>query len=236
MWLYWATYLVGQALRPYWRLATVGDLRAIPREGPLIVASNHASYLDPWLIGFCFPRGVRFLISRDWYFRSKTWNAAFRTNGTIPVAASPSQTIEAVCSALNQGAVVGIFPEGRISPDGRVQPFHAGLARIAAVSGAPVLPLGIRGNHRSLPLHRRWPRPNTIRVHVGSPIVFPGGPIAGPPKREASEAFQLEVLRQVCSLAGQEGRAVELSARTRRRDATHSANRTANKGPSPQRE
>jgi 1-acyl-sn-glycerol-3-phosphate acyltransferase len=210
MWLYWVTYFAGQALRPYWRLSLVGDKRAIPRTGPLLLASNHASYLDPWLLGFAFPRAIRFLIAREWYFRSRSWNLVFRANGTIPVGDSPSRTLDAVCDALGRGETVAIFPEGRISHDGRIQPFRAGLAHIAARTGSPVLPLGIRGNFRSMPRHRRWPSPSTIKVHVGSPITFPGAPVAGLPARETSESFQAEIVRRVCLLAGQDGRADEI--------------------------
>jgi len=219
MWLYWLTYIGGQALRPYWRLSLVGDTRGIPRTGPLLLACNHASFLDPWLLGFTFPRGIRFLISRQWYFRSGPWNFVFRANGTIPVGESPSRTLDAVCEALGRGETVGVFPEGRISRDGRIQPFRAGLAHIAARTGSPVLPLGIRGNFRSMPRDRRWPSPSTIKVHVGTPVTFPGAPVARPPGRETSESFQAEIVRQVCRLAGQDGRADEILGATRPRTA-----------------
>jgi 1-acyl-sn-glycerol-3-phosphate acyltransferase len=220
MWLYRLNHALGPLIGLYWRLGLEGAVESIPRRGPLLLLSNHASFLDPWLIGMAFPRYIRYLITNRWYERSPLWKGVFRAFGTEPMqTGNPRATIEAVCRVLSRGEVTGIFPEGRISDDGRIQPFRAGATRIAALSGAPVLPLGIRGNYRSLPRHRRFPRPVRVRVHVGEPMVFPGSPTNGPPPRTESVAFQVELLREICRLAGQEDRIPELLASPRLRRA-----------------
>ncbi len=131
--------------------------------------------------------------------------AVFRAYGTEPMHADdPQATVEAVCRILARGDVAGIFPEGRISCDGRLQRFRPGLSWIAARSGAPVVPVGIRGSFESLPRHRRLPRPVRVTVHVGKPIVYPDTPCPGPPSPERSQAFQERVFAEISRLAGQE--------------------------------
>jgi 1-acyl-sn-glycerol-3-phosphate acyltransferase len=204
MWLYRLNRLFGPVVGLYWRLGLHGAVDAIPSTGPLIVASNHASYLDPWFIGMTFPRPIRYLVTHRWYYKSPTWNAVFRAYGTEPVRADdPLATVEAVCKLLSDGTATGIFPEGRISHDGRLQRFRPGLAWIAARSGAPVVPIGIRGSFESLPRHRRLPGPVRVTVHVGNPMVYPGGPSEDRPSPEASQTFQDHVFREIARLAGQ---------------------------------
>lgn len=160
--------------------------------------------VDPWFLGMAFPRPIRYLITRQWYERSRAWRAVFGALGTVPVRAEdPRATVDAVCGILARGEVVGVFPEGRISRDGRLQRFRPGLAWIAARSGAPVVPVGIRGSFRSLPRHRRVPRPVRVTVHVGHPLLYPGAPSQGCPAPDESLHFQDAVFREVRRLVGE---------------------------------
>jgi 1-acyl-sn-glycerol-3-phosphate acyltransferase len=167
VWLYHVNHWGGQVLRPYWRLGLDGATREIPRRGPLIIASNHQSFLDPWFIGIAFPRPIRYLMTSAWYDRSAAWRAVFRAFGTEPVRDGAGRTIEAVCRILERGEVVGVFPEGRVSDDGSLRPFRRGIALMAARSQAPVLPVAIRGSYDALPRHARIPRPRRVRVRLG---------------------------------------------------------------------
>lgn len=203
MWLYRVNQALGPLLGAYWRLKLQGAVDSIPRSGPLLVASNHASFLDPWLVGMVFPRSIRFLMVRRWYDRSPLWRAFFRAYGTIPLHGRSQETLDAVTHLLARGEVVGVFPEGRISPDGKIQRFRPGLSQMAARSGAPVVPVGIRGNFDTLPKHGTFPRPTRVTIHVGEPRRFPGAPPAGFPSRQQSRQFLEEVFEDVCRLAGQ---------------------------------
>lgn len=175
LWLYRINHAVGPLVGLYWRLGLDGETRRIPRQGPLLLASNHASFLDPWFLGMAFPRPVRYLITANWYYKSALWERFFRSFGTEPVrAGKPGATVDAVCRLLDRGEVVGLFPEGMISQDGRLRRFRSGLARIAEASGVPVLPVGIRGSYRSLPRQARVPKPTRVRVRVGRPARFAG--------------------------------------------------------------
>ncbi len=97
---------------------------------------------------------------------------------------------------LQDGALLIIFPEGGISPDGRLRPFHRGAALLAARSGAPLVPIAITGTRDALPLGRRVPRLRPITVRVGTPIVPPG------PTREHLVRASDEAASQIQALLG----------------------------------
>lgn len=203
MWLGGINRALGPLIGSYWRLRLAGDVDGIPREGPLLVAANHSSFLDPWFIGMIFPRYIRYLVSDQWYYRNRTWNVVFRAFGTVPVKrGDPRATIRSVEEVLERGEVVGIFPEGRVSHDGRIQRFHSGVARTAARSGVPVLPLGVRGGFESLPHHRRIPRPNRVTIHVGRSLQFADGPIPGRVPQAEIREFNSVLEEEIRTLAG----------------------------------
>jgi 1-acyl-sn-glycerol-3-phosphate acyltransferase len=152
-----------------------------------------------------FPRPVHYLITRKWYDRSPAWRALFDAFGTEPVRAEdPAATVRAVCDLLARGAVVGIFPEGSISRTGHLRRFRSGIARIAAQSGAPVIPVGIRGAFESMPLHRAIPRPSRVRIHVGEPFAFPDAPLREDPGADAVCAFRDDVFERIRRLSDQQ--------------------------------
>jgi len=210
-WLYHLT----SALRPicwlYWRFRFLGA-EQVPKSGPALVVANHSSYLDPWYLCMLFPRKIRFLVTREWYFRSPAWEWYFSRHGTLPVQQTPEATLQLVRELLAAGEVVGVFPEGRISFDGRMQKFRSGIAYMAARSGAPVIPIGIRGAYEGLPRTRRIPRPVRITLRVGAPLRFPDAPRAERPTMREIARFRNRVSRSVRELAGQAEREAPAAA------------------------
>jgi 1-acyl-sn-glycerol-3-phosphate acyltransferase len=205
MWLYRLITTAAPVIGAYWRLSTAGAFDAFPKQGPVLVAGNHSCFLDPWLVTMVNRRDVHWLTTRQWYDRSRFWKTFFDAQGVLPVQADdPQATIEVMCEALARGQVVGIFPEGRISYDGKLHRFRPGLSRVAARTGAPVVPVGIRGSFESLPRTRRFPRPTKITIHYGEPRVFPGSPVSGPPPRAASVAFQQQIFDDILRLSGRQ--------------------------------
>lgn len=205
VWLYHLTVALKPVAGLYWRLRLEGEVDAIPETGPLILAGNHTSFLDPWFLGpFLFPRPIRFLITRDWFDKNAFLRWALTAYNTLPVEGDPQATLESVCNVLDRGEVVAFYPEGRISYDGRIQRFRSGISYVAARSGATVLPLGMRGIFEAAPRTRRFPRPGKITITVGSPMRFPGSPIAGRPDNKAVFDFRDRLFREVCRLSGQE--------------------------------
>lgn len=205
MWVYRVIRTAAPLIGAYWRLSRAGAFDAFPKQGPVLLAVNHSCFLDPWFVIMVNDRDIHWLTTRQWYDRSKFWKGFFDGHEVIPVKPDdPQGTIDLVCESLGQGKVVGIFPEGRISYDGRLQRFRPGLSRMAARTGAPVVPVGIRGSFESLPRTRSFPRPTKITVHYGEPRWFPGSPMSGPPPREASVAFQQQVFDDILRLSGRQ--------------------------------
>jgi len=202
VWLYRFNQSIVPLARLLWRIRVFGS-GTFPPSGPVIIAANHASYLDPWLIGGFAPRlPIRFLMTDAWYERSRIWNAAFRSWGAIPTAAGrPNVTIDRVVAALNRGSIVGVFPEGRISRNGSMSRARGGIGFMAARSGAPVVPCGIRGSFQMLPRHRRIPRIARVELHFGEPMCFDGAPVSTVDNATALR-FAQSVVSRIAVLAG----------------------------------
>lgn len=131
----------------------------IPASGPAIVVCNHVSFMDALVVGVASPRPLRFLMDKPIY-ESPWLNWLFRRVGAIPVDAdrrdpgSVRQALAEVSRALRQGEVVMVFPEGRLTPDGEMQPFRRGLELILARDAVPVVPAGLAGLWGSWTSHR----------------------------------------------------------------------------------
>lgn len=145
----------------------------LPRRGPAIVVCNHASYMDAIILGSAAPRPIHFLVLR-WMYDLILIRWFYWGMGTVPVRAEgqDSRAIKQSLRLLSDGRVLGIFPEGTRSADGRLSEPRHGAAMIAALSGAPVVPAYIDGARDSLPVGGVFPRPARIRVRFGPPLRF----------------------------------------------------------------
>jgi len=166
---------LGPVLRLLYKPKAVG-LENIP-DGPAILAANHQSFLDDLLLPLVVPgRKVVFLAKADyfdkWYLR---W--FFKGANVIPVRRESSSAAEAALrtgvQALREGNLVGIFPEGTRSPDGRLYRGKTGVARMSLEARAPVIPVAVIGTDRALPAGSVRPRLGTrIQVRFGKPLDF----------------------------------------------------------------
>jgi 1-acyl-sn-glycerol-3-phosphate acyltransferase len=154
------------------RVVLDGAVDQIPREGPLILAANHASNLDAIEIGaFLIPglgRRIHWLGKKELFaWPIVGWTA---THGGVHPVDRGGADVEAFRLAqriLAEGQVLFVFPEGTRSPDGALQEARDGLAALAIRSGAPIVPIGISGSNRVWPKGQRLPHPGgrvTIRV------------------------------------------------------------------------
>lgn len=144
-------FLMWVISRLIYRVRIVGTgAQNIPTEGPALITSNHLSYMDPLIIGGTIQRPIRFVMTHRIYgIRGLTW--LFRLAGAIPVAPAREdpellkRAFDAVDEALARGELVGIFPEGGLSPDGEVREFRAGITEILARRPVPVIPMALEG-------------------------------------------------------------------------------------------
>ncbi len=170
----------------------------VPATGPAVVVSNHPSYLDPILLSLRVRRPIRFM-AWNALFRVPLLGAFIRAFGAFPVDPRPGHGREAFQKArdlLLRGKVVGIFPEGRRSRTGWLEPtLREGAIRLALETGAPLVPATITGAFRAWPYFRSLPAPARITVRYHDPI--DPSPWRGRPEEEALPALLDEVRRRV---------------------------------------
>jgi 1-acyl-sn-glycerol-3-phosphate acyltransferase len=159
--------------RAYFHLRVEGAVR-VPAAGPCIIAANHTSYVDPIVLWMACPRHVSFIVDREQYRRPLVNWVAART-GAIPVENNPRDlgSLRRALLALRQGAVLGIFPEGGRSEDGRLKAGKPGAVLLALRAGVPLLPAGIVGAFAAYSRHHLLPRPKPILVRFGEPLELP---------------------------------------------------------------
>jgi 1-acyl-sn-glycerol-3-phosphate acyltransferase len=141
-------YIILLVYDGFFRGEVVG-VENLPKSGPFIVASNHASHLDPPAVGCNIPRQLAF------FARKSLWNGKFATwwlngVGAIPVdrdGTSDVGAMKAVLRTLQAGKILTLFPEGTRSPDGTLQPPKSGVGMIACRSRVPVVPARIFDSH-----------------------------------------------------------------------------------------
>jgi len=178
---------------------TRDGLEHLPRRGPAIVVSNHASYTDAIILGSAAPRPIHFVVLQSMYdlllIRWFYWGM-----GTIPVRAEgqDSGSIKKAVRLLSSGGILGVFPEGGRSADGSLSEPRLGAAMIAALSGAPVVPAYIDGARDSLPVGGTFPKPARIHVRFGPPLRFDRRRGEG---RESIAIFAREMLEAIRRLA-----------------------------------
>ncbi len=158
----------------FWhRWRRIGACR-VPGSGPVIVAGNHTSGLDPIAMGVSSPhRLIQFLMARE-YYELPVLKLLFRNLGCVPVDRSGADAgaVRASLRILKDGGVLGIFPEGAISLDGSLQPGKPGVGAMALITGATVVPVYIRGTHRHVSVGRDFLRRARLEIHYGAPIRF----------------------------------------------------------------
>ena len=145
----------------------------VPSEGPVILASNHASYLDPPLVGSGLRRMVNYL-ARDTLFDSLVVGPVLRSWKVVPVDrdGGGGAGLKAILDRLLNGGVILLFPEGTRSNDGKLRPARAGIGLTVIKSTAPVVPVRVFGTYEAYGRHLKFPRPRRLSVRYGHPMDF----------------------------------------------------------------
>jgi glycerol-3-phosphate dehydrogenase (NAD(P)+) len=155
----------------YVRMQRVGR-EHIPKQGPLLLASNHRSFLDPFVIGTLVRRPVYYFAKRELF--EKRWQAwALNALGAFPVdrGASDRAAVDTARAILERGDCVVLFPEGTRTRKGPLGAPRRGIGRLALEAGVPVVPVAVIGTEN---VRRGWRiRPRMVRLRVGRPLRFP---------------------------------------------------------------
>jgi 1-acyl-sn-glycerol-3-phosphate acyltransferase len=143
----------------------------VPRDGPVILASNHASFLDPPLVGAGIPRMVNYL-ARDTLFRVPVLAWLLRSWRVVPVDrdGGGASGLKGIFDRLKAGGVILLFPEGTRTRTGQLQPARSGIGLVVIKSPAPVIPVRVWGTFEAYGRHTRFPRPRRIAVMYGPPL------------------------------------------------------------------
>ncbi|MFS0867996.1 lysophospholipid acyltransferase family protein [Microbacterium sp. 179-B 1A2 NHS] len=207
-------YLVRWGIGPLARLIyrpRIEGSNNIPRTGPIILASNHLSFIDSFVLPMFAPRPVYFL-AKSSYFEGTGiggWFSRrfFRALGATPVRRGAGQ---AALDALDQqrrilqtGKAIALYPEGTRSLDGRLYRGRTGIAFLALETGAKVVPVGIVGTNDAMPVGAKWPRISprvTIRYGSAIDLSHHGPASSGRARRLATD----EIMSAIHALSGQE--------------------------------
>ena len=156
----------------------------VPKQGPLVVVSNHASYFDPPIVSNCVRRPVAFMAKEE-LFRVPILKQAISLYGAYPVKrqSADRSAIRAAVNALKDGWAVGIFLQGTRTSDGRITQPKLGAAMLAAKMQVPLLPVSLRGTDKILRQGQKFPQSIPLTVRIGDLIPPPNSN-----KREALEA------------------------------------------------
>ncbi|SEP24997.1 lysophospholipid acyltransferase family protein [Trujillonella endophytica] len=206
--------LASLLLRPLARVllrTRVTGREHVPASGPVILASNHLSFIDSMVIPLSAPRRVRYLAKAEYFTTPGLggWvtRTLFSALGALPVERETSRAAQAALdtalAVLHDGDAFGIYPEGTRSRDGRLARGKTGVAWLALTADCPVVPVAVCGTDRVQPIGATWPRPHRVTVTFGEPLTFPehrGRARNGRARREVTD----RIMVAIAELSGQE--------------------------------
>lgn len=185
----------------------------VPTKGGVILAANHLSVSDQLFLGSVMNRQVHFWAKEEYFHlpgvRGKLMSTLMHGLGTIPVhregGRAALHALDAAVPVLRSGELVGIFPEGTRSPDGRLYRGRTGVARLAMEAGVPVVPVGIIGTQKVQPKGHSMPRlgalgNNGVIMRFGKPMDFSDRP----DDMSTMRAITDEIILEIQKLSGQE--------------------------------
>jgi 1-acyl-sn-glycerol-3-phosphate acyltransferase len=173
--IYGAGHALSAAFFDLFYRGEVAGTEWIPREGPFILAVNHASFLDPPAIGCRVPREIHYF-ARKTLFKHPLFGKLLHSLNTIPVDLESDSDITAlktVFRVLGEGGGILLFPEGTRTPTGELQPARSGVGMIACKSKVPVVPARLFGTFEAFGRTQRYPRFNLpVDVAFAPPLSF----------------------------------------------------------------
>jgi 1-acyl-sn-glycerol-3-phosphate acyltransferase len=171
--------LLGPLLRTVFR-PWVKGAENIPKSGPAIVVCNHVSFVDSVFLPLVLPRQMSFLAKSDYFTGTGIKGFFVRTfmiaAGQLPIDRTGGKASEASLNTglrvISEGRLLGIYPEGTRSPDGRMYRGRTGVARMVMEAQVPVIPTAVVGTIDVMPLGAKMPKVKRVGVIVGKPLDF----------------------------------------------------------------
>ena len=166
----WTLFRAMYATYFHWR---VYNAENVPEDGSVILASNHASFLDPPLVGSGLHRDINYL-ARESLFRFPGIGALLRSWNAVPVDrdGGGARGLKAILDRLLAGGAIILFPEGTRTADGLLQPARSGIGLTVIKSTAPVVPVRVFGTFKAYGRNLTIPRPYRVMVKYGRPMNF----------------------------------------------------------------
>jgi 1-acyl-sn-glycerol-3-phosphate acyltransferase len=201
-------YTVAPAIRLAWR-PTVEGLEHLPRTGGAVLAGNHLSVADEYMLGAVVPRHIAFWAKAE-YFRGtglRGWAVKTLMNGLGAIEVNREggraalTALDAAIPALRGGDLVGVYPEGTRSPDGRLYRGRTGAARLALLAEVPIVPIGVLGTELVQPIGHRLPKLGPkVTVRIGKPLDYTSRTMDSSSLRAITD----ELMAAIQALTGQE--------------------------------
>jgi len=173
----------------------------IPLTGPLILVANHVHLLDPFFLLFRFPRWINFMAKEE-LFRSPFLRFWLRWAGSVSIrregrVREKQKILKSARDALERGLILGMFPEGGRSHDGKLRKGKPGSAVIASKANVPLLPVGIVGTDKIRGISWLWKRPGII-VNIGKPFKLP--PTSSRMSKSQMQLLTTQLMREIAAL------------------------------------
>lgn len=167
--------LISTVFRP-----TIEGAHHVPAEGPVIVVCNHLSFVDSIFLPLAVPRRMSYLAKSDYFtgtgLRGAIVRWFFTSAGQLPIDRAGGKASEASLNTglqvLSEGRVLGLYPEGTRSPDGRLYRGRTGVARMVLEAHVPVIPAAVIGTDKVMALGQKLPKVAKVSVRIGEPLDF----------------------------------------------------------------
>ncbi len=198
--VYWIVWIAAWVAARTFCMVRVRGVHNMPLKGPVLIVANHCSHLDPPLVATAFHNRRMCFLAKAELWKSRFLGWLIGTLGSVPIerGASDRRAFETCLDILKEGKALLVFPEGTRSPDGTLQPFEAGAARIAAaVPGCMVLPVRISGSNKAWGPGKPYPRPWPVRIDVAPPFSTDGLRSQYAAKKSLFQAIQREMMMRL---------------------------------------
>ncbi|MEA1872452.1 MAG: lysophospholipid acyltransferase family protein [Chloroflexota bacterium] len=173
----------------------------IPLTGPLILITNHVNLFDPFFLIFSFPRWINFMAKEE-LFRSPFLRFWLRWAGSLSIRrggkiSDKQKMLKSARDALEKGLILGMFPEGGRSRDGKLRKGEPGSAVIASKTNVPLLPVGIAGTDKIKGISWLWKRPGIV-INIGKPFKLP--PTYSKMSKSQMQLLTAQLMKEIAAL------------------------------------